>query len=66
MTQDDIIRMVRENCPYTKEMLRGAYYEGFMKAAALVAAHEREAIAEYVDRNLMSCHEYAAAIRGLK
>jgi hypothetical protein len=24
---------------------------------------EREVIAEYVDRNLMSCHEYAAAIR---
>lgn len=31
--------------------------------AAIVASAEREKIAEYIDRNLMSCREYAEAIR---
>ena len=39
MTQDKIISLARENCPYTKELLRGAYYEGFVKAANLIASH---------------------------
>ena len=31
--------------------------------AELVASAEREKIAEYIDRNLMSCREYADVIR---
>ena len=41
MTQDEIISLARENCPYTKELLRGAYYEGFVKAANLIASPVR-------------------------
>ena len=41
MTQDKIISLARENCPYTKELLRGAYYEGFVKAANLIASPVR-------------------------
>ena len=49
MNREDIIRMVREECPYTSEELRGAFYDGFMKAAALVAAAEREACAKVAE-----------------
>jgi hypothetical protein len=50
MTRDDIIRMARESCPYTSDELRGAFYDGFMKASALVAAAEREACAQSLDK----------------
>jgi hypothetical protein len=38
----DTIDMAREACPYTRVELRGAFYDGFVKAAALVRADERE------------------------
>jgi hypothetical protein len=38
----DTIDMAREACPYTSVELRGAFYDGFVKAAALVRADERE------------------------
>jgi hypothetical protein len=46
MTQDEIIEMAKQFCPYYSEELRGAYYDGFMKASKLVAQHEREACAD--------------------
>jgi hypothetical protein len=44
MTQDEIIEMARQFCPYYSEELRGAYYDGFIKASKLAAHHERERI----------------------
>jgi hypothetical protein len=38
-----IIELAKENCPYHSEEMRGAYYDGFVRAAALVRA---EALAE--------------------
>jgi hypothetical protein len=38
----DTIDMAREACPYTSVELRGAFYDGFMRAAALVRADERK------------------------
>ena len=46
MNQDDIIRMVREACPYTTDEMRGAFYEGFLKGAVA----EREACAKTVEK----------------
>lgn len=43
MNRDTVIALARESCPYTSDELRGAFYDGFMKASALVAAAEREA-----------------------
>ena len=51
MTQDEIIEMAKQFCPYYSEELRGAYYDGFMKASKLVAQHEREACAKFFDDN---------------
>ena len=45
MNQDDIIRMVREACPYTTDEMRGAFYEGFLKGAVA----EREVCAKVAD-----------------
>ena len=56
---------------------QGVAYDGayqFAKAAwkyqeeriAEVRKAERERIAEYVDRNIMSCREYAEAIRAME
>lgn len=42
MTQDDIIRM---DCSYTTEELRGAFFEGYFKGAAA----EREECAKVCD-----------------
>ena len=42
MSRDDIIHMAREECPYTSDEMRGAFYEGFLKGAAA----EREACAK--------------------
>ena len=39
----NIIELAKENCPYHSEEMRGAYYDGFVRAAALVRA---EALAE--------------------
>ena len=36
-----VIELAKENCPYHSEEMRGAYYDGFVRAAALVRA-ERE------------------------
>jgi hypothetical protein len=33
-----VIEMAKENCPYRSEEMRGAYYDGFVRAAALVRA----------------------------
>jgi len=49
MTQDEIIEMAKQFCPYYSEELRGAYYDGFMKASKLVAQHERESCAKVCD-----------------
>jgi hypothetical protein len=38
------IDMAREACPYTRVELRGAFYDGFVQAAALVRADEREIV----------------------
>ena len=38
-----VIELAKENCPYHSEEMRGAYYDGFVRAAALVRA---EALAE--------------------
>ena len=65
MTQDEIIEMAKQFCPYQSEELRGAYYDGFMKASKLVAQHEREAcanVAEQVGQH-KNQHGIAAAIR---
>lgn len=32
--QTDIINMAREECPYTSDEMRGAFYEGFLKGAS--------------------------------
>jgi hypothetical protein len=42
MTQDEIIEMARQACPYTSQSLRGAFYDGFVKASKLVAAKATE------------------------
>ena len=68
MTQDEIIEMARQFCPYYSEELRGAYYDGFMKASKLVAQHEREACSsiasDYAQRlNSMTAVNIADAIR---
>jgi hypothetical protein len=34
MNRDDIIRMAREDCPYTSDELRGAFFDGYIKGAA--------------------------------
>ena len=39
----NVIELAKENCPYHSEEMRGAYYDGFVRAAALVRA---EALAE--------------------
>jgi hypothetical protein len=57
MTQDEIIEMARQFCPYQSEELRGAYYDGFMKASKLVAQHERERIFG----ELIKMHEIASS-----
>jgi hypothetical protein len=41
--------MAKQFCPYYSEELRGAYYDGFMKASKLVAQHEREACAQFIE-----------------
>lgn len=56
MTQDEIISLARENCPYTKELLRGAYYEGFVKAANLIASPVRTK--DLTDDEVVSVLEY--------
>jgi hypothetical protein len=48
MTQDEIIEMAREACPYTSESLRGAFYDGFVKASKLVAVKYETALADYI------------------
>ena len=50
MTQDEIIEMAKQFCPYYSEELRGAYYDGFMKASKLVAQYEREEIAQFIEQ----------------
>lgn len=52
MTQDEIIEMARQFCPYQSEEFRNAYYDGFMKASKLVAQYEREACF-YLVKNYM-------------
>lgn len=32
MTKDEAMKLAQEVCPYTSEELRGAFYEGFIKA----------------------------------
>ena len=63
MTHDDIIRMAREACPYTDDVLRGAFYDGYLQGAAA----EREACAkvceEHEKANLYGVKECAVAIR---
>ena len=73
MTQDEIIEMARQACPYTSESLRGAFYDGFVKASKLVAAKEREACAKVCEQSDddgegpdcwdWRSKDYAAAIR---
>ena len=41
-----VIELAKENCPYHSEEMRGAYYDGFVRAAALVRAEELEAVYE--------------------
>ncbi len=63
----DTIDMAREACPYTRVELRGAFYDGFVKAAALVRADEREACAKVAEQvlvgNIRDNDRIAAAIR---
>ena len=61
MNREDIIRMARE--AGFRVNTTEAFLEELKRFAALVASAEREKIAEYIDRNLMSCREYAEAIR---
>jgi hypothetical protein len=35
------IELAKENCPYHSEEMRGAYYDGFVRAAALVRAERK-------------------------
>lgn len=60
MTREDIVRMAREECPYTSDEMRGAFYEGFLKGSAA----EREACADLCDQwNASHPEALAAAIR---
>ena len=72
MNREDIIRMAREECPYTSDEMRGAFYEGFLKGAAV----EREAcekvceskmpnpVQNWADAQIVNAlRECAAAIR---
>jgi hypothetical protein len=63
----DTIDMAREACPYTRVELRGAFYDGFVQAAALVRADEREACAKVCEDHAPTTTptwvSYAAAIR---
>ena len=36
-----VIELAKENCPYHSEEMRGAYYDGFVRAAALVRAERK-------------------------
>ena len=68
MNKEDIIRIAQEAGAELAELPRGdawlfADNKCLERFAALVASAEREKIAEYIDRNLMSCREYAEAIR---
>ena len=64
MDKEDIIRMAREaQMPFYWRTGEITYFDKLERFAALVASAEREKIAEYIDRNLMSCREYAEAIR---
>jgi len=63
MTQDEIIEMAKQFCPYQSEELRGAYYDGFMKASKLVAHHEREAVIDLVDNYAKNNTDLTDAIR---
>jgi ribosome modulation factor len=59
----DTIEMAREACPYTSVELRGAFYDGFMKAATIVRADEREALLDLVDDYAKNNTDLKAAIR---
>jgi hypothetical protein len=62
MNREDIIRMARE-CGIPEYENNESQANNIIRFAAIVASAEREKIAEYIDRNLMSCREYADAIR---
>ena len=56
MTQDEIIEMAKQFCPYQSEEFCNAYYDGFMKASKLVAQHEREACAVIAEKQRYAMH----------
>jgi hypothetical protein len=41
MSPEKVIELAKQFCPYYTEELRGAYYDGFVKASKLVAQYER-------------------------
>lgn len=68
MNREQIISMAQEvGAEFAELPMMDAWLfsddECLERFAALVASAEREKIAEYIDRNLMSCREYAEAIR---
>ena len=64
MNREQIISMAQEaQMPFYWRTGEITYLDKLERFAALVASAEREKIAEYIDRNLMSCREYAEAIR---
>ena len=68
MNKEDIIRIAQDAGAELAELPRGDAWlftddKCLERFAAIVASAEREKIAEYIDRNLMSCREYAEAIR---
>jgi hypothetical protein len=65
----NIIELAKENCPYRSEEMRGAYYDGFVRAATLVRAEALEEAAKVCDDYDMDHivgQQLAAAIRELK
>lgn len=58
MTKDEAMKMAQDACPYTNEELRGAFYDGFIKAL-----DQLPDTTEMIEQTSMSASELADRIK---
>lgn len=47
MTKDEVLKLAQDACPYKSEELRGAFYEGFIKALDHFRENDRAKYGSY-------------------